>query len=127
MSARGGGGKKKGAKKKAPSWQCNWCQTSKTSKHHRGPDGPLRAVQPLPRLRLVRRRAPGVPQLPRDDHDAYDDRELELGKPTNDITGRIGARRNVDVLELFLGGRVVHDQVLARFLEEHPCRNPRLG
>jgi hypothetical protein len=34
MSARGGG-KKKGAKKKAPSWQCNWCQTSKTSKHHR--------------------------------------------------------------------------------------------
>ena len=39
MSARGGG-KKKGAKKKAPSWQCNWCQTSKTSKHHRGPDGP---------------------------------------------------------------------------------------
>ena len=39
----------------------------------------LRAVRPLPRLRLVRRRAPGVPQLPRDDHDAHDDRELNAG------------------------------------------------
>ena len=45
----------------------------------RAADGRLRPVQPLPRLRLVRRRAPGVPQLPRDDHDTHDDRELELG------------------------------------------------
>ena len=86
----------------------------------------LRAVQPLPRLRLVRRKARRVPQLPRADRYAHDDRELELGKPTNDITGRMGARRNVDVFELVLGGRV-DDRVLARLLEEHPCRNPRLG
>jgi hypothetical protein len=38
MSARGG--KKKGAKKKAPSWQCNWCHTSKTRWKSQGPDGP---------------------------------------------------------------------------------------
>ena len=37
-----GRGKKKGkAKKKAPSWQCSWCQTSKTTRQkYRGPDGP---------------------------------------------------------------------------------------
>ena len=32
----------------------------------------------LPRLRLVRHRAPGVPQLSRDNHYAHDNRELEL-------------------------------------------------
>ena len=37
MSARGG--KKKG-KKKTPAWRCNWCQTSKTARQNRGPDGP---------------------------------------------------------------------------------------
>ena len=44
----------------------------------RAADRPLRAVQPLPRLRLVRRRARRVPQLSRDDHYAHVDRELEL-------------------------------------------------
>jgi len=39
---------------------------------------PLRAVQPLPRLRLVRRRARRVPQLSRDNHYANGDCELEL-------------------------------------------------
>ena len=39
MSARGG--KKKGkAKKKAPSWRCNWCQTQTTRSQRTGPDGP---------------------------------------------------------------------------------------
>ena len=38
MSARGG--KKKGAKKKTPTWRCNWCQTSKTGRQRPGPDGP---------------------------------------------------------------------------------------
>ena len=44
----------------------------------RAADGPLRAVQPLPRLRLVRRRAPGVPELPSTYHSAHLDREHEL-------------------------------------------------
>ena len=66
----------------------------------------LRAVRPPRRLRLVRRRAPGVPQLPRDDHYAHDDRELELGKPTNDITGRMG-RGAMSMSELVVGGCIV--------------------
>ena len=161
MSARGG--KKKGAKKKAPAWKCawcpqtegqqkqgphgpktlcgkcnlrwgsngetgpraadwtcGWCGVKETPRRMKGPKGrgtlcepcgqrhsrgqareggvggpaplhdlhgsrraafrPLWAVQPLPRLRLVRRRAPGVPELPRDDHDAHHYRELELGR-----------------------------------------------
>ena len=91
MSARGG--KKKGAKKKAPSWQCNWCHTSKTSCKRGGPDGlqtlcdtadrSLRAVQPLPRLRRVRRRVRRVPKLSRDNHYAHDYRELELRRETH--------------------------------------------
>ena len=40
MSARGGKKKGKGAKKKAPSWRCSWCQTSKTSYKAQGPKGP---------------------------------------------------------------------------------------
>ena len=36
------------------------------------------AVQPLPRLRLVRRKARRVPELSRDHHYAHVDRELEL-------------------------------------------------
>ena len=38
MSARGG--KKKGAKKKATSWRCSWCHSSKTSYKAQGPKGP---------------------------------------------------------------------------------------
>ena len=65
MSARGG--KKKGAKKKAPSWQCNWCHTSKTSCKRGGPDG-LQTLCDTCNLRWTY---------------AHDYRELELRRETH--------------------------------------------
>ncbi len=83
---------------------------------------PLRAVQPLPRLRLVRRRARRVPQLPRDDHYAHADRELELGRVSP--LSRILAGRGRHVVNLSCQGRLRLRLVTSRG-PPYPSRSPR--